>query len=93
VSRQSAKDFLKRIETDRVLRDQLEAASEPEARRQIIQKAGFDFTMEEYEQVAEEMAAAAGKPLTPEELQQVAGGAGRRFGCSTGSGAPGFILD
>jgi len=80
MSMQSAKDFLKRVQADQAFQDRLETSGDLEARQRIIKEAGFDFTMEEYKQVAEEMAAAAGKPLTPEELQQVAGGLGQRFG-------------
>jgi len=76
----AARDFFKRIDTDKALQDRLEAASDLEARKKIIRAAGFDFTLTEYQQAVEEMAAAAGQPLTPEELQQVAGGLGKRFG-------------
>ena len=73
----SAKDFLQKIGTDQALKARLEAAAGNEARLQIIQAAGFDFTLEEFKQAVTEMAAAAGKELTPEELQDIAGGAGR----------------
>ncbi|RJR43259.1 MAG: Nif11-like leader peptide family natural product precursor [Deltaproteobacteria bacterium] len=74
MSVQSAKDFLQRIETDQALREQVEAAADPEVRRQIIHQAGFDFTMDEFTQAVNERVQAAGRELTPEELQQVAGG-------------------
>ncbi|RJR43258.1 MAG: Nif11-like leader peptide family natural product precursor [Deltaproteobacteria bacterium] len=88
MSVQSAKDFLKRIHTDQALRHQLDAAADLSARKQVLKEAGFDFTVAEYQQVVEELAAAAGKELTPEELQGVAGGFGR--GGKAGSGC---ILD
>jgi predicted ribosomally synthesized peptide with nif11-like leader len=78
MSAQSAKDFLKRIETD-----QLEAAADLEARRQIIKEAGFDFTVDEFKQAVAELAAAAGKELTPEELQEIAGGTARISWCTS----------
>lgn len=80
MSVQSARDFLKRIETDQALKDRLEGEADLEARQQIIKEAGFNFTLSEYKQVVEELAAVSGRQLTPEELQQVAGGLGRRFG-------------
>ncbi|MDD2901326.1 MAG: Nif11-like leader peptide family natural product precursor [Syntrophales bacterium] len=79
MSIQAAKDFLKKIETDHALQEKLKAASGLESRQQIIQAAGFDFTLEEYKQAIEEAAAAAGKQLTAEELEAVAGGLGIRM--------------
>jgi len=76
MSTQSAKDFLKKIETDQTLHERLKAASNLESRQQIIQAAGFDFTLEEYKQAIEAVAVAAGKELTAEELEAVAGGLG-----------------
>ncbi|RJR43270.1 MAG: Nif11-like leader peptide family natural product precursor [Deltaproteobacteria bacterium] len=80
MSVQSARDFLKKIKSDQGLQDRLEAAPGLEARQMIIKAAGFDFTLEEYKQVIEELAAAAGKELTPEELNKIAAGLGRRPG-------------
>ncbi|MDD2901317.1 MAG: Nif11-like leader peptide family RiPP precursor [Syntrophales bacterium] len=77
MSAQSAKDFLKRIETDKDLHDRLKVAADLEARKKIIHAAGFDFTQAEYKQAVEELAAAAGHQLTPEELQGIAGGFGK----------------
>ncbi|MDD2901329.1 MAG: Nif11-like leader peptide family natural product precursor [Syntrophales bacterium] len=83
MSIQSARDFLQRIETDQPLQERLEAAADLEARRQIIRAAGFDFTLDEFKEATRELAAAAGRELTPEELQQVAGGSGGvGWGCS-----------
>jgi len=80
LSIQAARDFLKKIEADRTLQDRLAAEADLEARQQIIKTAGFGFTLAEYRQVIEELALARGKQLTPEELQKIVGGLGRRFG-------------
>ncbi|RJR43266.1 MAG: Nif11-like leader peptide family natural product precursor [Deltaproteobacteria bacterium] len=82
MSVQSAKDFLKRIETDKALKDRLEGETNLEARQGIIKAVGFDFTLAEYKQAIEEMARAAGKQLTPEELQEIAGGLGGCYNLS-----------
>jgi predicted ribosomally synthesized peptide with nif11-like leader len=74
MSMQSAKDFLKKIKTDQALEKKLEAA-DPKARPQIVKDAGFDFTREEFDTAAKEMGGA--QELSAEELQGVAGGAGR----------------
>lgn len=81
MSIQSAKDFLERSETDQDLKDRLKTAADLEARRQIIQAAGFDFTLEEFKQAVDELAKAAGQELAPEELQKIAGGTGRAGFC------------
>jgi predicted ribosomally synthesized peptide with nif11-like leader len=81
MSVQSAKDFLEKIETDQVLKERLEAAPDLEARQQIVQEAGFDFTVEEFKQAVEELAAAAGQELTAKELQDIAAGGGKLQWC------------
>ncbi|RJR43267.1 MAG: Nif11-like leader peptide family natural product precursor [Deltaproteobacteria bacterium] len=80
MSVQSAKDFLKRIKTDKALKDRLEGEADLESRQRIIKAAGFSFTLAEYREVIEELAAAAGKEMTPKELEGIAGGFGRRLG-------------
>ena len=77
MSVQSAKDFLQKIETDQTLKEQLEAAADQEARMKLIRAAGFDFTVDDFKQAVAELSAAAGKELTPEELQDIAAGGGR----------------
>jgi len=74
MSLQSAKDFLQKMETDQALRERVEAAADLEDRLQTIRTAGFDFTMDEFKQAVNERVQAAGRELTPEELQEVAGG-------------------
>ncbi|RJR43256.1 MAG: Nif11-like leader peptide family natural product precursor [Deltaproteobacteria bacterium] len=81
MSVQSAKDFLKRIGADQAFKDRVAAAPDHEARQQIVKAAGFDFTLDEYKQMVDELAAATGQELTPEELQGVAGGVGRVGWC------------
>jgi predicted ribosomally synthesized peptide with nif11-like leader len=77
MSVQSAMDFIKHIETDPALRERLDAAGDDETRRQIIQTSGFDFTRDEFKQAVAEISTTADQELTPEELQQIAGGAGK----------------
>jgi len=76
MSMQSAKDFLQKIKTDQALQEKVKAASGLEARQRIIEAAGFDFTLAEYKQAIEGAAAAAGKELSAEQLEAVAGGLG-----------------
>jgi len=80
MSMQSARDFLKKVQTDKALKERLEAEPDLDVRKKIIQAAGFDFSLSEYRQAVEEVAVAAGEQLTPEELEQVAGGLRRRLG-------------
>ncbi|RJR43255.1 MAG: Nif11-like leader peptide family natural product precursor [Deltaproteobacteria bacterium] len=81
MSKQSARDFLKRMETDQALKDQLAFAADHGDRQKIVREAGFDFTVEEFSQAVAELAQAAGQELTPEELRQVAGGASKEGWC------------
>ncbi len=81
MSIQSAKDFITQIESDRTLQDRLKAAADDEARRQVIQAAGFDFTREEFKQAVAEISMAAGQELSREELDGIAAGAGRAGWC------------
>ncbi|MDD2901319.1 MAG: Nif11-like leader peptide family natural product precursor [Syntrophales bacterium] len=76
MSVQSAREFLIRMETDQDLKDRLAAVPDKKARQKIVRAAGFDFTLAEYKQMVEELAAAASQELSAEELQGVAGGAG-----------------
>jgi predicted ribosomally synthesized peptide with nif11-like leader len=76
MSVESARDFLLRVETDKALKDRLEAVPDLKSRWRIIQANGGDFSMEEFKQAVEEMKAASGQELTPEELRDIAGGGG-----------------
>ncbi|MDD2901331.1 MAG: Nif11-like leader peptide family natural product precursor [Syntrophales bacterium] len=82
MSIQSARDFLQKIENDKPLQDRLEAAPGLEARQKIVIAAGFDFTLKEFKQAVDELAKAAGRELTPQELGEIWGGSGRAgWGC------------
>ncbi len=81
MSVESAKDFIRKIETDAALKARLEAATDDAARRQIIQAAGFEFTHDEFKQAVAEISAAAGQELSPEELNDLAAGTGRAGWC------------
>jgi predicted ribosomally synthesized peptide with nif11-like leader len=83
MSLQSAKDFLRSLETDKTLQDRLQAAPDLEARRRIVQAAGFDFSLDEFNQAVDELAQASSRELTPEDLEQIAGGTARAgWGCA-----------
>lgn len=81
MSVQSARDFIKKVEADQTLQERLEAAADLEARQRLVREAGFDFTLEEFSQAAQEVAAARGQEMSPEELEGVAGGAGKVGWC------------
>jgi len=87
MSIQSAKEFVQKFNADQTLKERLEAAANHEARLQLIQAAGFDFTMEEFKQAVAELSDAAGQELTPEELRNIAGGVGLP-GCWLHSSCP-----
>ena len=76
MSLESARDFLKKIQTDQAFRERLEAAPGLEARWQMIQAAGIDFTQEEFEKVVKEMMTNAETELTAEDLEEITGGVG-----------------
>ncbi len=83
MSLQSAKDFIKQIETDQALKERLEAAADDEACQQIIQASGFDFSRAEFKQAVAEISTAAGQELSAEELDDIAAGTGRAGWCVT----------
>jgi len=80
MSVQAARDFLKKLETDSALQGKLKAVSGLEARQQVINEAGFAFTLDEYKQVVEELTLAGGQEISPEESQNIAAGLGWRSG-------------
>ena len=80
MSIESAREFIKQIETDQTLLGRLKAASGLDAQQQVIKEAGFDFTLDEYKQVVEELTLAAGQEISPEESQKIAAGLGWRAG-------------
>ncbi|MDD2901318.1 MAG: Nif11-like leader peptide family natural product precursor [Syntrophales bacterium] len=79
MSVQSARDFLKRIGADQAFKDRIAAAPDHEARQEMVRAAGFDFNLDELKEAVKEVAAAAGRELTPAELQDIAGGFGKSF--------------
>jgi len=66
MSMESARAFMAKVKNDAGFRNRLAQAPTPEHSGKIIQEAGFNFTHAEVK-------AAAGE-LSPEELDQVAGG-------------------
>lgn len=67
MSIESAQAFLERLKTDENFAKEVTACTDSEARVALVKAAGFDFTMEEVNEVASE--------LSEEELAGVAGGA------------------
>lgn len=66
MSIESAQAFLKKIKSDETLKNKVASLKSKEERLDFIKKEGFDFTEEEFYQARSE--------LTPEALDQVAGG-------------------
>ncbi len=66
MSIESAKTFLDRIQNDEELKNKIAALGSKAERIEFIKGEGFDFTEEEFNQ--------ARKELTPESLDEVAGG-------------------
>jgi predicted ribosomally synthesized peptide with nif11-like leader len=77
MSIENARQFLERMKTDEDFKKKVSRASSQE-REKIIAEAGFDFIEEELEQVSGE--------LTPDDLEQVAGGGGGIPDCEEKSG-------
>ena len=73
MSIESAKAFAERLKTDGELRSALRSA---EDKAKLVKGAGFDFTMEEWQQVRKELIdkAAEDRELSDEEIAKVAGG-------------------
>lgn len=67
MSVESAKEFLEKVQSDEKFRNEVGAIEGTEERIKFIKEAGFDFTEEEFNQVRKE--------LTPETLDDIAGGA------------------
>ena len=75
MSRENAKACFERIIRDENFRNQLDRAVTPEARQQIIIKAGYQFTEEEWnDTIAPIRNALSNEELNREELESVAGG-------------------
>ena len=77
MSKQSAGDYLKRIDEDKDLNKMVMDAGNNYDRKAIIEKAGFDFTKDELREVLKEKITKGFKDrrrLTDAELVQVTGG-------------------
>ncbi len=66
MSIESAKAFLEKIQSDEDFKNKIGAMESKEERIEFIKSEGFDFTEEEFNQVRKE--------LSPEALDQAAGG-------------------
>lgn len=66
MSIEAAKSFIDRMKTDEEFAKKVTACKDTKARMEFVQKAGFDFTPGEIEQIGQE--------LSEDELERVAGG-------------------
>lgn len=66
MSVESARDFLKRLKDDEAFKSKISTIADKEERIKFVESEGFDFTEEEFNQVRKE--------LSPEALDQAAGG-------------------
>ena len=77
MSVKNAKSFYVRVTTDEEFRIQLEQTATAKERRQIIQAAGYKFTIEEWEIAKEQILAASDlneEELSDTELTVISGG-------------------
>ena len=77
MSKQSAGDYLKRIDEDEDLKKLVTNAGDNHVREVIIKKAGFDFTKDELREALKEEIAKGFKDrrkLTDAELAEITGG-------------------
>jgi predicted ribosomally synthesized peptide with nif11-like leader len=72
---QAAKDFLQKLQSEQELNAKFQNAVDEDARHQLAQAAGFDFTRAEFKQAVQEILT-SGKDgeLTADQLQKIAGG-------------------
>jgi predicted ribosomally synthesized peptide with nif11-like leader len=73
MSQEGARAYVERVTSDEAFRNQVAAAPDPEARRQLVEAAGFDVEPADQETIR----AALGEgsmELTDEELAGVSGG-------------------
>lgn len=71
MSVENAKAFIEKLKSDETLRDQIAQAGSDEERLQMATEAGFEFTVEEYNQMVN---ARGDEELSDEDLESVAGG-------------------
>lgn len=77
MSVKNAKSFYVRVTTDEEFRDRLEQTVTAKERRKIIQAAGYEFTIEEWETAKEQILAASDLnegELNDTELTVISGG-------------------
>lgn len=80
MSVQAAQDFLEKLQSDQNLKAIFRDNPDPATRHQLALDAGFDFTLEEFEQTLRAQPAGPDAvEMSPEELEKVAGGAGPKF--------------
>ena len=68
MSIENVKAFIAKLKDDAALLDSFQKASDPKARQAVIEKAGFEFSQEEFK--------ASTSELSDEDLNSVSGGAG-----------------
>jgi predicted ribosomally synthesized peptide with nif11-like leader len=79
MSLENVKSFYEYLEDNEAFRDQIKAAENKEECSQIVKKAGFDFTLEEYEEYTYQLLESANsedeiQDLGEKELAAVFGG-------------------
>jgi len=79
MSLENVKSFYEYLEDDEAFRDQIKAAENKEECSQIVKEAGFDFTLEEYEEYTYQLLESANsedeiQDLGKKELAAVFGG-------------------
>ena len=72
MSKESAIEFLERVDRDEEFKKEIAAAKDDEARWEIVKGAGFDFTKEDLRDAIQEK---TGGELSDDELAHVTGGA------------------
>lgn len=80
MSRENVKAFYRSLATDEAFRTQIKATESKDECSQIVQNAGYDFTLEEFEAVTAELlksnvADDSLRDLSEKELEAVIGGA------------------
>ena len=71
MSVEQANAFIEKLDTDKTFLTQVAGAGSDEARLELAQKAGFEFTTEEF---ATAMGESASDELSEDDLESVAGG-------------------
>jgi predicted ribosomally synthesized peptide with nif11-like leader len=85
MSVQSANGFLQKFKSDPAFKKSIEGARSDDERKQLVKKAGFDFTKAELKAAAMQQGK---QELNEEELESVAGGSSAAWG-SVAAGAGG----